>query len=286
MKQGTKGLLLDNGRIVRELNRSFYQACAFEYPVALFHEPGGSLLLAHCPNSYNCIELEEAETGRPLTASPERVPIDLFHSRLAASPSRKRLLSAGWFWHPWGAVARFDVAQALADPRHLDRGAAVSNFSRSVCLAEENSACWLDDDRIAISATDEPEDPEESSEIDTEHGPVLRLLPRGLAVYDLTSGTCLRAFQFDEPLGTLLAIGCGHVLSLYRHPKLIDVSTGTVLHVWTELRSGLQNSSIIWVLKEDGMPPPMALDPAGSRFAIANGDTVTIIEFDRSALGS
>lgn len=179
-------------------------------------------------------------------------------------------------------MACFDVAQALADPRHLDRGNDVSYFSRSVCQAEEDSACWLDDDCIAVGASDEPEDPEESSEIDT--GP--RLLPRGLAVYDLIGGTCLRAFQFDEPLGTILAIGAGHILSLYRHPKLIDVSTGTVLHVWTDLHSGLQTGSIIWALKEDAMPPPMALDSAGKRFAIANGDTVTIIEFDRSALGS
>ena len=63
-KQGTKGLLLDNGRIVRGLNRSFYKARAYEYPVALFHEPGGSLLLAHCPNTYNCIELEESPPHR------------------------------------------------------------------------------------------------------------------------------------------------------------------------------------------------------------------------------
>src|SRR6476660_7385493 len=32
-RQGTKGLLLDNGKIVRELNRSFYCADAYEYPL-------------------------------------------------------------------------------------------------------------------------------------------------------------------------------------------------------------------------------------------------------------
>ena len=29
----------------------------------------------------------------------------------------------------------------------------------------------------------------------------------------------------------------------------------------------------------DAKPPPMALDAAGRRFAIANGDTVTVIAF-------
>src|SRR5438093_13759071 len=38
---GTKGLLLDNGKIVREFNRSFYHANAYEYPVALFQLPDG-----------------------------------------------------------------------------------------------------------------------------------------------------------------------------------------------------------------------------------------------------
>ena len=97
-RQGTKGLLLDGGKILRELNRSFYQAEAYEYPVTLFHEPDGRLLLAHCPAAYNHIEIEEAESGKVLTACSERKPSDFFHSRLAASPNGKRLLSAGWVW--------------------------------------------------------------------------------------------------------------------------------------------------------------------------------------------
>ena len=88
---GTKGLLLDNGAIVRELDRSFYQAGAYEYPVLLFQDAAGRPLLAHCPKRYCQIEIEEAETGRPLTAASERTPSDFFHSRLAASPGGKRL---------------------------------------------------------------------------------------------------------------------------------------------------------------------------------------------------
>src|SRR5262249_23605303 len=153
---------------------------------------------------------------------------DFFHSRLAASPHGKRLLSAGWVWQPWSAVVSFDVTRARAEPDHLDHGDSLPH-STNVCLAEESSACWLDDDRIAVAASAEPGYPEDSR--DAGAGP--RLLPRGLAVYDLASGTCLQAFQFGQPLGTILAIGTNHLLSLYRHPKLIDLSTGKVLHVWT-----------------------------------------------------
>jgi hypothetical protein len=278
---GTKGLLLHDGKILRELDRSFYHAQSYEYPVALFQEPGGRLLLAHCPNEYCRLELEEAETGRRLTLSAERKPADFFHSRLAGSPNGKRLLSAGWVWHPWSAVVRFDVVRALADPHHLDSGDDVSAYSRNVCFSEESSACWLDDDRIAMAASHEPEDSEDV-EVDVEPP----LLPRGLAVFDVTNGACLRALQFDQPLGTILAIGKHHILSLYRHPKLIELSTGKVLHVWIDLQSGLQDGSIVRGLKDDAMPPPMVFDPARNRFAIVNRDTVTVIEFNHLALSS
>jgi hypothetical protein len=277
---GTKGLLLRDGKILRELDRSFYHANAYEYPVTLFYDQGGRLVLAHCPRDYRHIELEDAETGRPLTASSQRKPSDFFHSRLAASPHGMRLLSAGWLWHPLSAVKWFDVARGFTDPLHLDDGDSLPH-SRNVCLAEESSACWLDDDRIAVAASDETEDPEESRDACG-----LRLRPRGLAVYDLASRTYLGAIQLDEPAGTILALGTRYVLSLYRHPKVIDVSTGKVLHVWAELHSGRQDGSIIRGLKGDAVPPPMAFDPAHKRFAIAQGNAVTVIAFDHSALSS
>lgn len=269
---GTKGLLLHDGRIVRELDRSFYQAEVYEYPVALFNDPEGRVLLAHCPGNYGRVELEEAETGRPLTASTDRKPPDFFHSRLAASPRGKRLLSAGWLWHPLNAVAWFDVAQALADPRHLDSGNELPDSSNPR-LAEESSACWLDEDCIAVAASAEPA----QDGVEGDVGP--HLLPRGLAVYDVIKQTCLGAFQLDEPPGTILGLGKRYVLSLYRHPKLVDLSTGKVVHLWTELQSGLQDGSIMWGLKEEAKPPPMAFNSAVKRFAIVNGDTVTLIEF-------
>lgn len=274
---GTKGVLLHDGKILRELDRSYYQAEAYEYPVTLFNDPDGRVLLAHCPEAYCRIELEEAETGRQLTASADRKPPDFFHSRLAASPHGKRLLSAGWVWHPLSLVTCFDVTQALADSRHLD-GCHDFRSSLTPDLAEESSACWLDDDCIAIATSAEPE--QDSVEDDAEP----RLRPCGLAVYDMANQTCLQAFQLDEPPGTIIALGKRHVLSLHRHPKVVDLSTGKVIHVWSELQSGLQDGSIVW--HGDAKPPPMTFDPANKRLAIVDGDTVTVIEFNHSALGS
>ena len=62
--------------------------------------------------------------------------------------------------------------------------------------------------------------------------------------------------------------------------------SGKVVQVWTELRSGLQDGSIMLGLDDDAEPPPMAFDPATNRFAIVNGDTVTVIEFGDSVVGA
>ena len=269
---GTKGLLLDNGQIVRELDRSFYHAGAYEYPVLLFQDAAGRLLLAHCPKRYCQIEIEEAETGRPLTASSERKPSDFFHSRMAASPGGKRLLSAGWVWHPWSTVLWFDLVQALAAPAKLDRGEPLLPNSGY----EEGSACWLDDDRIAVAASAELENLDDERE--AEAGP--NLCPRGLAVYDVARGVCLSAFQLDEPAGSIVAVDETRILSLYGHPKLIDLTSGGVTHVWDELNSGRQDGSIFQGMKEDAKPPPMAFDPKRKRFAIANGEAITVIELE------
>ncbi|WP_206073690.1 hypothetical protein [Mesorhizobium sophorae] len=168
----------------------------------------------------------------------------------------------------------FDVAQALVDPRHLDEGQDLPTSPNSG-LVEESSACWLDDDRIAVATSTQPKAEPEDDE------------PRaGLAVYDAVQRIRLQAFQLEEPAGTILALGKHFVLSLYRHPKLIDLSTGKIVHVWTELQSGLQDGSIMWGLDGDAIPPPMAFDPATKRFAIVNGETVSLIEFDGSVVGN
>jgi len=73
-KLGTKGVLFHEGQIIRELNRSFYQANMYEYPVCLF-ERDGRTLLAHCPTEYNLIEIEDALTFTPACKSMGLVDI-------------------------------------------------------------------------------------------------------------------------------------------------------------------------------------------------------------------
>jgi hypothetical protein len=268
---GTKALLLDGGKLLRELNRSYYCAGAYEYPVHLFCLPDGRTVIAHCPDEYNRIEFEEVATGRRLTESSHRKPEDFFHSRLSSNPSGTRLLSAGWVWHPWDAVVYFDIGTAIRDPTHLDSLTAHSPFAFNVSLAEESSACWLSDDQVAVGSSTEEEDAEEAAAQDD----AVRLLPSSVGVFDVPSGCYLRSFRMPEPVGTMMRIDPSHVVSFYKHPKVISLTTGEVVQEWPELRTGTQTSSICHHLKES--IPPLAFDPERRRFAVASADAIHVV---------
>jgi len=59
---GTKGILLKNGEILREINRSYYQAEVYEYPAA-FITFENKTYLAHCPIDYCQLDFP-ARNGR------------------------------------------------------------------------------------------------------------------------------------------------------------------------------------------------------------------------------
>lgn len=255
---GTKGLVLRNGEVIRELNRSFYHANVYEYPVVPFRLPSGREVLAHCPDDYCRLEIEDLATGELLTKSTFRKPRDIFHSRLAASPDGRYLLSAGWLWHPIDTLHLYDIGVALEDPTHLD-GAG----NGLEAYAEESSATFLPDGRLAmalrgdIDSEDVPSDQGELRTFDPKHPDEATVL------------------SHVGRLGTIAAMGSHHLLAMYAHPRLIDVRTGVEVLGWPQLKSGMQTSSIL--ISEPDIPV-IAVDPEGHRFALADDDGITVIE--------
>ncbi|MGE0785258.1 MAG: hypothetical protein AB7S26_06190 [Sandaracinaceae bacterium] len=266
---GTKGLVLQRGKLVREIDRSYYFANAYEYPICLWTREG-RVLLAHCPTDYHRLHVEDALTGDRLTARPEEPqPEDFFQSRLEVSPGGKRLLSAGWVWHPWSAVALYDVDAALRDPTTLDRA--------SFCAAapgeaiQEASATWQSDDRIIVTADADTGDPERGESGQDE----LRLEPNGVIVYDVRQARCVSACRLEQPAGLVMRVGEGHVLALYQHPRLVQLSDGAVVHAWPDVPTGTQTSSITRGVSS--LPPAMALDPDRRRIAVAREREIVVI---------
>lgn len=258
----TKGLVLRRGKVIREINRSFYWAHAYEYPIVLFATADGRELLAHCPEDYHRLEIEDLATGARVTHSQSRDPADFFLSRLAVSPSGRYLMSAGWLWHPLDVVQIYDVDAALNDPTHLDRGGLALNL-----WADESSATFLDDSRIAVTQRGE-------CDTDEEDGPS----PVGtLRIFDLETRAELTTIPAPQKLGTMMAVGPDHLLSLYEYPKLIQLPSNQIVHSWPEIRSGTQTSSIL--VSADRIPPPIALDPTNRRCAIAAEDHIQVLLF-------
>lgn len=267
---GTKGLLLRGQKPVRELNRSFYHANVYEYPICLFVRDAQTFLI-HCPNEYNELEIEEAATGKRLTARASS-SADFFHSRFAVNPAGTHFLSAGWVWHPWDVVVYFDIDEALRDPAHLDSIDWCAPVSTHVGLTEESSACWQTNTRVIVGGGDETDDTEQGPRI----GSDLRLYPRGLAVYDIAQRAIESSVVLEQPTGRLMPVGETHAVTFYDYPRLIRLSDGVVEHQWPSLSTGKQTSSIY-----RGTPlPPVALDPSNSRFAVADEDSIHVVRIN------
>ncbi|HEX8702914.1 MAG TPA: hypothetical protein VF815_29025 [Myxococcaceae bacterium] len=254
---GTKGLLLREGKILRELNRSFYHAEAYEYPVALHTFPSGRTILAHCPDEYCRLEIEDADTGQRLTQRKSESP-DAFHSRLQFSRDGRYLLSAGWVWHPLNLVWIFDVERALEAPESLDQ---LDQLNTGDWGCELFGAAFGENGTLFINSDASSDDGAQA--------------PESLGIYSLPDRRMLATVPLEKALGTFMAVG-PYLLNLLGHPSLIDPSTGRVLEQWPELDTGRQGSSIIHHIPR---PPPIARDPAGRRIAVGTEKGIEVLRF-------
>ncbi len=261
---GTKGLLLHQDRILRELNRSFYHAHVYEYPVAFLQLVDGREVLVHCPNEYCRLEFEDIVTGQRLTAHDEHKPADIFFSRLASSPSHRFLLMAGWVWHPWDVIGIYDVQHALDNPTILD------GYGEAPLTSAEIYAASFSDTQTLVLVTSN-----ESFDDDDENDPLCSSGPQSIAYYDLASHKFLSMVSAKETVGTIMPVGSRYIVGFYEHPKLFDCLTGEVVHRWQNLATGKRTSSIQWHIDK---VPPYAIDNLNGRFAVANGDAITVIE--------
>lgn len=239
-KLGIKGLLLKNGKILREINRSFYQAEVYEYPIAFAKLKDGRNILIHCPEDYCRLDFEEIETGNRLTNHLDRNPSDFFHSRLEVSPDNKTLLSKGWAWHPYDFVEVFNIEECIDNPLALDKSKHNPNVDAEICAAS-----FITNDLVLIG-----------SPLDTEpfnHDPSDKLKNGQIGIWNIKTNEVTRIIQLNFTFGGhLTAIDETFAWDLYESPKIINFKTGEIVNEMKDIQSGNQISSIIHHL--DNLP--------------------------------
>ena len=259
---GTKGIVIKDQRVVREINRSYYHASAYEYPICIWEPKGRPTAIIHCPEEYNRLEIENALSGENLSSVEDRDSPDFFHSRLSVSPSGKYLLSAGWVWHP------MDVANIYRLPDSSNLTSLDEPFS-TVDTANEVSVCsWLDDTSL-IAANSESYEYEEGEPFTT----------GALGIWSTKSARWSELSTPSAKLGSLMPLGVDCVISFYEYPKLIRISDGTVLKEWPHIFTGKQTSSIIHHIES---LPPIAVDRKNMKFAVADENAIHVVSFTES----
>lgn len=228
---GTKGLLLKDAEVIREINRTYYCAENYEFPAA-FVTVGKETYLVHCPIDYCQLDFENVETGEIVSNIPGRKPSDVFHSRLSISPDKKYLMVCGWVWHPVDTVELFDIAACLENPLLLDTGFVSPNLGTEI-----NSASFIDSERILLASTDE-------EPFDDEIPP---LLPqKHLAIWNFVKNEITSPIKVKGEFGNLFAINQRQAWDMFKFPKIINIQTGEIESKIEEINSGLQTSSIMY----------------------------------------
>jgi hypothetical protein len=255
-KLGTKAILLKDGMLVRELNRSYYHASIYEYPIAFLTLPDGSEAIVHCPQESFRIDIEDAATGRCLTERGVRKPLPVFHSRLLQSAGGSWLASAGWVWHPFDVACLWSLEAVLKDPTLLDSSQVELSFDEEVA-----SVAFCDEERLLVAAGEESRSGGEVVE--------------KLMVVNTSDGTVAQETPIPMKAGTLCRLANDLVLGLYQHPRLFRASDGTVVCRWPQLATGEQDSSILHGVASI---PPFAMHPRKTMFAVAGPEKTTVVE--------
>lgn len=228
-KLGTKGLLLKGDTLLREINRSYYYADAYEWPVA-FVSVDGTTYLIHCPKNYCRLDFENVETGEIVTDVTGRQPGDFFHSRLEISADGTYLLSKGWHWHPREAIYAYNIKACIKNPLMLDDSSLYPYLGTEICTAS-----FISGSKVLIGSSDEVIDDEEEDNFPT----------KSIAIWDIETDEISTPVKVDGEFGNLFAIDNDSAWDTYLYPKIISLKTGDIIDKDESFYSGKQNSSIV-----------------------------------------
>jgi WD40 repeat protein len=260
-RNGTKGIVLGCKGLIREINRSYYHSGSFDYPVTIAQYPDGKEVLIHCPSGYNILQAEDIETGEVIqnTFDPNR--IDFFHSGLTMSPDQRRLISAGWIWHPFGRARLYAFQDGVFRSIVLPHEMPFLDTYQEIAGAE-----FLDNDNVYIATSNE-------EPLNDEEDPV-GLARRSIALWSLQTNKLSSVISCDMEIGEMMPISSSYVVSFHTNPRLWDMEAKEAAYTWPHISSGLWESTFM------GGKGCIAKDGPNKRFAVAHDNRITIVELD------
>jgi len=254
---GTKGLLLKDGELLREINRSYYLASDYDYPAA-FATVRNITYLIHCPLAYDRLDFENAETGEIITNTLERKPPGVFHSRLEVNQDNSFLMSKGWVWHPREIVEVFNIADCIKNPLLLDQSDLRPKFDVEICTAN-----FIDSSNVLIGSSNDVID-EDAVDLPVKH----------LAIWNLTTNQVTNSIKVKGEFGNVYAINKRYAWDTFEFPKIIDLTTGEIIEKDETIDSGKQNSSMI---TDSSKLPLIAFNQQTKQLAIAKNDKIEVL---------
>jgi hypothetical protein len=285
---GTKGIIVDReGEILRQINRDFYHADDYTYPIALFCLPDGREAIVHCPNSYCQLEIEDILTGDKLTYDSQRQTVDIFFSRLAVHSNGQYLLNNGWVWSPWDILSIYDISQVLTNPSLLDDWKGIApQTAAEIC----NAVFGIDLSVLLVTSEETNSEEEDGEEEERLADPLWYSGAHSLAVYDLQTQqyrSIVRIEDNTETIGDLMPISERYVVAFYDYPKLIDLTTGKIVWCWSKIALGKPLSNVGVTNKYCNRPiAKIAIDINNSRFAVASESEIAIVQINPNLLPS
>jgi hypothetical protein len=125
----------------------------------------------------------------------------------------------------------FDITACLANPVLLDDTALRPPVGTEVCTAG-----FLTDELVLLGTSGE-----EAMDEDLE----VALPPKSIAIWNVRTGELSAPVRVASKFGNLFPLDEKLAWDLYQHPKLLDLTTGTVVASLPEMTSSGQCSSII-----------------------------------------
>jgi hypothetical protein len=259
-RRGEKGLIL-RGNASHPIKRDGYYSSVHDYPIAIWKWVDGRYVMAHCPESYNRLEIDYLDTGERITTRLNESP-DYFHSRLSISPDGRYLMSCGWFWGSYEWIQAYDLSHVSQDPEKLDQPISPVLHGISQHDAEIDNigaAVFMSPEHALISAYVEGKNRDSYQ-----------------AIWNIRSNQVCSMQRINESANSIMPLNSNHSINFYETPYLVELSTGQIIFSWHELDAGKSNEAKVY---RNLKGIYIATDPKHSRFAVASNNELWVVMF-------